>query len=366
MYIDRRFDAPTKTGTVAEGWIEINGERHKYREVDVDPQTEKAMNLAANKHGGDFDMKAVTDWLLELDSHNYDLSTVGFTHEELENIMAPVGGTEGLTDADAVPEPPKEAKTKRGELWILGNHRLLCGDATDKADVEQLMNGEKADMVFTDPPYNHGSEDTLIASTVRQSMKKLKNSEWDRAFDISATLKTIDYIRANDCTVYVCTSHHLAGKIFEWQAVTAMQGGYCVWVKPNPMPSLMKRHWTWDHELICYSTYGKHTFNFPITGHAPASWVFNKNQKNDLHPTMKPVELVEHAVSHSSKPDALVWDGFLGSGTTIVACEKTSRRCYGTEIDPIYIDVILTRWAKFTGKDPVREDGVTWSSLNAG
>ena len=256
-------------------------------------------------------------------------------------------------DADDVPES-RETRIQVGDVYSLGNHRLMCGDSTKAEDVAVLMNGEKADMVFTDPPYNHGSKDSLVASPVRRAMQQLKDSAWDKDFNIDETLKTIDGLRANDCTVYICTSHHIAGKIFAWQDIAAQQGGYVVWVKPNPMPSLMKRHWTWDHELICYSTYGKHTFNFPLEGHAPASWIVPKNQKNDLHPTMKPVEIPERAITHSSKQGDVVWDGFLGSGSTLIACEKTNRKCYGMEIDPQYCQVIIDRWEKFTGQKAVK------------
>jgi len=312
---------------------------------------------------------AIQAWsVLDLAGINLDLSSLdGMTLDidrlAIRGFEIEMADKAGEGDPDEVPEPAKPI-VQPGELYLLGDHRLLCGDCTDLLLVDRLMNGEKADMVFTDPPYNHGSEDALIASTVSQSMRKLKAAKWDKSFDIGATLASIDAVKAENSTVYICTSHHLAGKIFDWQAA-ATQGSYCVWVKPNPMPSLMKRHWTWDHELVCYSTYGKHTFNFPESGHAPASWTFNKNQKNDLHPTQKPVEVPEHAIKHSSKLGAIVWDGFLGSGSTLIACEKNNRKCYGMEIDPIYCGVILDRWAKFTGLDPHREDGIAWSDIKA-
>jgi DNA modification methylase len=126
----------------------------------------------------------------------------------------------------------------------------------------------------------------------------------------------------------------------------------------------MKRHWTWSSELVCYATRGKHTFNFPDSGHALNVWTFTKHSDGS-HPTQKPVEVCEHALAHSSQPGHRIVDLFLGSGSTLIACEKTSRRCFGMEIEPLYVDVILTRWATFTGRDPVREDGVKWSELKA-
>lgn len=273
----------------------------------------------------------------------------------------------GAGDPDDVPEPPKEAKTKRGELWQLGAHRLLIDDCTVKANVERLMAGEKADMVFTDPPYNVASETTCFdagSETRTKSMGKLKVAAWDVDFDPVSVFSSFELLMADDSTLYWCTSHHLAPAIWAWAKGWAKHSSYCVWSKPNPMPSLSKRHWTWNTELICYATKGKHVFNFPDGTHAPSTWEIMKSPKCDLHPTMKPIAVSEHAIAHSSTPGHLVADLFLGSGSTLIACEKTCRKCYGMEIEPLYGDVILTRWAKFTGHDPVREDGVKWSELN--
>lgn len=121
-------------------------------------------------------------------------------------------------------------------------------------------------------------------------------------------------------------------------------------VRPNPMPSLAKRHPTWATELICYATYGKHVFNFPIDGHALSWWSINKNSKNDLHPTQKPVAVPARAIELSSKPGAVVVDLFLGSGTTLIAAEQLNRTCYGMEISPQYCDVIVKRWENLTGQ----------------
>lgn len=269
-------------------------------------------------------------------------------------------------DADTLPDVPKVAKTKRGELWTLGAHRLLIDDCTVKENVGRLMAGERADMVFTDPPYNHAGKDDLVASPVSQAMQRLKDSEWDKNFDASAMLSRIDEAVAPDCSIYICTSWHLAGAIWEFYSTRSTHSSYCVWSKPNPMPSLMKRHWTWASELICYATRGKHAFNFPAEGHARNVWEIQKSQKNDLHPTMKPIEVVERAVSHSSNPGQAVLDLFLGSGSTLIACEKTGRRCFGMEIEPLYGDVILDRFEKYTGKTPVREDGKTWDEVKNG
>lgn len=271
-------------------------------------------------------------------------------------------------DEDEVPETPNEPKSRLGDLFLLGNHRLLCGDSTDVQTVSKLMNGERADMVFTDPPYNLGGnmDSGIYGGSSLNSHKELSDTKWDDEFDVKPAIRNILSVLAKDSSMYVCTSHFLAGDIWAETKETMDRIGWCVWDKNNPTPSLQKRHWTWCAELICYATRGKHTFNFPVTGHAPNVWRFNKEAHTEGHPTQKPVSIPQHAIDHSSKPGQIVLDLFLGSGSTLIACEKTNRKCYGMEIDPHYCDVILERWAKYSGKDPVREDGVKWSELKAG
>lgn len=287
--------------------------------------------------------------LKDLKSADFELDLLGFADDELAEYLGSTAGTEGNTDPDDVPDSAP-ARAKLGDLWQLGEHRVMCGDSTDKAQIERLMGGEKADMVFTDPPYNHASEDKLVAAASdSKAHADLMRSEWDKDFSFLDVAGSIEAAIAKDATVYVCTSWHLAGQIWGWMATRSSHYSYCVWHKPNPMPSLMKRHWTWASELICYATFGKHTFNFPNEGHASNVWTITK-KSDGSHPTMKPVELVEHAIAHSSKPDYRVLDLFLGSGSTLIACEKTGRKCYGMEIDPHYCDVIIKRWEDFTGR----------------
>ena len=143
---------------------------------------------------------------------------------------------------------------------------------------------------------------------------------------------------------------------------------WCVWQKPNPMPSLMKRHWTWNAELICYATRGKQIFNFPANGHALSVWSFNKVAKCDIHPTMKPVALVERAIRNSSKSRDIVLDPFGGSGTTMIAAERAGRRARLIELDPKYVDVIVQRWQVQTQREATLDGtGATFAqgALNA-
>jgi DNA modification methylase len=317
----------------------------------LSPTQRKAYVIADNRLAlnAGWDTSMLSLELAELKSEDFSLDLLGFDDDELEKLLNPetVPG-EGLTDPDAVPTDV-ETRCKPGDLWTLGGHRLLCGDSTNVQHVERLMGGEKADMVFTDPPYNHASDDKGVAASVSKAHADLMASDWDKNFSFLDVAGSIETALAKNATVYVCTSWHLAGQIWEWMSKRSSYSGYCVWHKPNPMPSLMKRHWTWASELVCYATFGKHTFNFPDEGHASNVWTIAK-KSDGTHPTQKPIELVEHALSHSSKSGQSVLDLFLGSGSTLIACEKTGRRCFGMEIDPKYCDVVLTRWEQFTGK----------------
>lgn len=307
----------------------------------------------------DLDLPGIANDILDFGP--FDIDLLGFENFTVDFAEKNAGNG----DPDETPEPPKIPKSQLGDLWILGEHRLLCGDSTNAKQVARLMNGEKADMVFTDPPYNVAGKTQMesLSKLRPNSYGKLKNSSWDQDFDPATLFPSLDFVLSENSSVYVCCSHFLAGAIWAWMESWGDYYGGCVWTKTNPMPSMHKRHWTWDHEHVCYATKGKHVFNFPADGHTKATWEIAKSPSNDLHPTQKPVAIPEHAILHSSLTNSLVADLFLGSGSTLIACEKTNRRSFGMEIDPLYCDVILTRWAKFTGKDPVREDGVKWSEL---
>lgn len=261
---------------------------------------------------------------------------------------------------DEAPEVQEEAVAKLGQIYQLGEHRLMCGDSTDAETVQLLMDGAKADMVFTDPPYNIASESKNYAAGYQESnhwfgkkMKGLKESEWDKDFDINNVLPILLDNLEENATVYICTSHFLAADIWKWMKEWADHYSYCVWAKTNPMPSLSKRHWTWNTELICYATRGKHTFNFPKEGNALSTWTMSKGNGGTDHPTEKPVAVPAMGITHSSKENDIVLDLFGGSGSTLIACEQTGRKCYMMELDPHYVDVIIKRWENFTGEKAV-------------
>lgn len=316
--------------------------------------------------GGGWDEEMLKLELAELAALDFDISEIGFGAEDLDELeMVEV---EGNTDPDEVPEVPADPVTVLGDVWVLGNHRLMCGDSTSIDAVEKLMDGQKADMVFTDPPYNIGSENKGIASDVSKAHKDLMAADWDKDFQIEAPLNCILAVMAKDCAVYVCTSHHLAGRIWAWMKEWSDHHSFCVWSKPDPMPSLTKRHWTWDTELIPYATRGKHIFNAENGHHSPSTWRINKQQGREKtgHPTQKPVAIPQHAIEKSSLNNHLILDLFGGSGSTLIACEKTNRQSRLMELDPKYCDVIVKRWQDFTGKKAIHESsGKSFDELKA-
>lgn len=271
------------------------------------------------------------------------------------------GGSGGAAVEDVEPQIDKAAElqkkwgTSRGQLWRLGEHRLLCGDSTSAEDVARVMGGEKADAVVTDPPYNMASDTVVFAKdapTHYRSSKTLAEAEWDKNFDPKGMFKAIEPILAESCVVYVYTSHFLIQQIWDWMKVWAKFYSYCIWCKPNPAPSLSKRHWTWATELVAYAVRGKHVCNYPDGTHALNWWAVTMPRHTTEHPTEKPMEVVKKPIEFSSIRGSIVFDGFSGSGTTIMACEQLGRKCRAAEISPEYVAVALERWSTATGKTP--------------
>jgi len=335
-------------------------------ETLTEPQI-KALRLADNKtNESEWDFELLDtelDGILDI-----DMSEFGF---EMETEFLPEEVVE-----DDVPEVPAEPKAKLGDLWQLGEHRLICGDSTDPAVIDRLMDGVKADMVFTDPPYNIASESKNFAATgktTKKTYKTLAESEWDKNFNIKPALENISAFSKKDSVAYICTSHFLIQTVWDWAKQFYDFNSYIVWCKPNPTPSLSKRHWTFATELIVYATRGKHTCNFPkrqnflsFYGYEEEAvsqiefcpemnyWILNKETHSTGHPTQKPIKLCAKPISFSSKKDDIVLDLFGGSGSTLIACEQLNRKCYMAELDPHYCDVIIQRWEDFTGQKAVK------------
>jgi DNA modification methylase len=263
------------------------------------------------------------------------LAMLGFSVDELDALLNPTQLTDGLTDEDAVPDVPEEPKTKLGDIYQLGNHRLMCGDSTSIDAVEKLMDGQKADMVFTDPPYN------IDYQGVKDKRDKIKN---DKMSDESFKDFLIQSLYSCE-TMYVCCSWQYAHLFKEaMEAIGRKPKAMIVWDKVNPAQHLDK--YFKQHELIFY--YGDFGGHKTIRGDV---WTL-KRQRNTVHPTMKPVELIELALNDQSDKK-IILDLFGGSGSTLIAAEKIGRQARLMELDPKYCDVIIKRWEDFTGQKAV-------------
>ena len=308
--------------------------------VDLDKQKEKMLNIALNKISGDWDRVIIKDLLLELDTGEYDITLTGWGEQEIEDLMTEfhVDPEEDDFDVDKAIEEIKEPICKRGDIWQLGNHFLICGDATVKEDVSRLMDGKKADMVFTDPPYGVNYQD------LKKKFNKILN---DKEEDIPKILKAITMF--GTIPYYICCNWQSYPLFFMILKDLIDIKAVIVWDKKRGVQNLDKYYKR--HEFIIYS--GAFGGEKTIDGDV---WELNR-EISDLHPTMKPIELCSKAINNSSKKDNIIVDLFGGSGSTLIACEQLNRKCYMAEIDPIYCDVIIKRFEEYSGKKAMMLNG---------
>jgi DNA modification methylase len=315
-----------------------------------------ADNRLAMSAGWDEDMLRLE--LEALKEEAFDLDLVGFTDEEIEKILTgPEEPKYGLTDPDDVPESENRTVTVAGDLWLLGEHRLLCGDATMLPDVEKVMAGAAADLVFTDPPYGVavasrvGTRGLSSAEARSLGTAKIANDE----LSVEALTEFLRVVFGNILAAtrkgacwYVTAPHGPMGLAFS-VALSEIDvwRHSLVWVKDALVMSRMDYHYR--HEPIYYGWTPGAPHNAVPTRDQDTVWECARPKRSIEHPTMKPVELVERAVRNSSRPGDTVLDGFGGSGTTIIACEKAGRHARLIELLPNYCDVAIRRWQEFTG-----------------
>lgn len=308
----------------------------------------RAYLLADNKltEMGEWDMDLVMSELTDLDAAGFDIEVTGF---ELE-LEEPE-----ITEDDFEPIPPEEPKAKLGQIYQLGNHRLMCGDSTSLVDVAKLMRDEKAEMVFTDPPWNvsYGQE----------------NERWKQRSILNDSMTTEDFKEFMN-SAFSCMHWASRGGAMAYIVMSAQEWG-------NLMLTLAANgfHWSstiiWNKDQLVLSRKDYHTKYEPIwygwKDDEPRVhplkdrkqcdvWDFDRPKRSDEHPTMKPVELVARAITNSSDKGDIVLDLFGGSGTTLIASEETGRRCFMMELDPKYVDVIIGRWEDLTGQKAVLLD----------
>jgi len=318
----------------------------------------RALVLADNKLAlnAGWDEELLRVELESLREDGCELDLVGFSDEELEALLAePEEAREGLTDEDAVPEEPETPVTRAGDLWILGEHRLLCGDATVTTDVERLLNGVSPVLMVTDPPYgveyDPGWRAKAGVNKNRSKLGRVQNdnrSDWREAWALF--LGDVLYVwHAGRHAATVQQSIEACG--FEIRS-------QIIWAKDRF--ALSRGNYHWQHEPCWYAVRNNAHWN----GDRSQSTLWHIKAREDDghgHGTQKPVECFRRPMLNNSAPGQVVYDPFLGSGTSIIAAETTGRICYGLEINPAYCDLILTRWQNFTGKVTTLEsDGRTF------
>ncbi|SUD95459.1 DNA adenine methyltransferase YhdJ [Ralstonia mannitolilytica] len=330
------------------------------------PTQRRALVIADNRiaENAGWDDQLLRVELEALQDEGFDLDLTGFDADALAELLAgdePDG--EGETDDDAVPEVSETPVSRPGDVWLLGGHRLLCGDATVAASYRTLLDGEPVDMVFTDPPYNVNYANSAKDKMRGKDRTILNDNLGDGFYDflLAALTPTIAHCRGG---IYVAMS---SSELDVLQAAFRAAGGkwstFIIWAK-NTF-TLGRADYQRQYEPILYGWPEGAQRHWCGDRDQGDVWSIKKPQKNDLHPTMKPVELVERAIRNSSRPGNVVLDPFGGSGTTLIAAEKSGRLARLIELDPKYVDVIVRRWQDWTGQQATREsDGVAFDDLS--
>ena len=323
---------------------------------DLTPEQAKAYRIADNRTGEiakwDYDLLPVE--LKELRADGFDLSLLGFDTSELEGLLAdpPNEGTEGETEPDAVPDAPEIPVSKPGEVYLLARHRLMCGDSTSKTDTARLMGGGKAVLYLTDPPYNVSLKGSTGLTIANDDMPAEEFRKFlDDAFGAAAS------VLEPGSAFYI---FHGDGESANFRLAAAQAGlevhETLYWIKNALVLGRFDYQYITESCLYGWTPGAAHRW-FSDRSQTNALH-FDKPLKNDVHPSMKPVEMLVYLIKNSSARGDVVLDNFGGSGSTLIACEQTGRVCRAMELDPKYCDVIRRRWAEF-----VHGEGCDWQAL---
>ncbi|NLE59330.1 MAG: ParB N-terminal domain-containing protein [Planctomycetes bacterium] len=369
---------------------------------DLTPERIRAYRIADNKTAelAEWNMELLPIELAELQGAGIDWSLLGFDSDDLAKLLDP-GIQQGLTDPDEVPEPPDEAITQPGDIWILGNHRLMCGDSSTVEDVDRLLDGQPIHLVNTDPPYNVKVEprsNNAIAAGLSSfpASDAIESADargmHHQGFDLArhkgkahATHKKLrpkdrplanDFVSDEEFERLLDAWFGNMARVLEPGRAFYIWGGYAncgnyppvlkrcelyfsqaiIWVKEHPV--LTRKDFMGNHEWCFYGWREGAAHVFLGPNNAVDVWPVKKvNPQSMIHLTEKPVELAVRAIQYSSRAGENVLDLFGGSGSTLIAAEQTGRRAYLMELDPLYCDVIVTRWEKFTGRKAERISG---------
>ena len=330
------------------------------------PTQRRALVIADNRiaENAGWDEAMLQVELAALQEDSFDLSLTGFDADALADLLAGEETTnDGQTDDDVAPEIPETPASRLGDVWVCGEHRVLCGDATETQAYTTLLGNELAYMVFTDPPYNVNYANSAKDKMRGKERAILNDNLGEGFYDflLAALTPTLAHCRGG---VYVAMS---SSELDTLQSAFRAAGGkwstFIIWAK-NTF-TLGRADYQRQYEPILYGWPEGKSRHWCGDRDQGDVWQIKKPLKNDLHPTMKPVELVERAIRNSSRPGDSVLDPFAGSGTTLIAAEKSGRRAWLMELDPKYVDVIVRRWQEWSGKQATRlSDGVAFDALS--
>jgi site-specific DNA-methyltransferase (adenine-specific) len=323
--------------------------------VGLTPEQARAYRIADNQTAtlSQWDDGKLVEELMALQTAGFDLDLTGFSAEDLSRLLAS-GGTEPQADPDDVPEPPAEPETRPGDLWLLGKHRLLCGDATKTEDFARLMDNTAADLLLTDPPYGVNYVGRTQAEMTIANDDLADDNQY-RSFLATAFRTTLDHVRpGGGFYVWHADVRGLPVRLAAGDA--GMQVRQClVWVKQTMV--LGRQDYQWRHEPCLYGWRDGAAHTWLGDRSQTTVLEFDRPSRNGDHPTAKPVDLFRYLVANSCPPGGRILDPFGGSGTTLVAAELVGRIAYLMELDPAYVDVAVRRWEAVTGQTAEREPG---------
>lgn len=326
--------------------------------VDDDEETSIRRALADNRTAelAEWDMSTLKDLFQDMGP---DIEVPGWNADEIEDLFGlPTDGINTEIIEDEPPEPQQEAVSRPGDIWLLGKHRLMCGDSTKEDDVAVLMNGAKADMMFTDPPWNVDYGNVKHNNTQGYKPRKILNDSMPadkfREF-LGLAFSSAKHSLTGGGMVYVVMSAQEWGNVMDALSSLAFHwSSTIIWCKDSLV--LSRKDYHTQYEPIWYGWDDSAPRKHPLKDRKQSDvWAIPRPKKSDEHPTMKPISLVARAVSNSSDDGDIVLDLFGGSGSTLIACEQTRRVCYMMELSPHYVDVIIRRWQTLTGGNAIHE-----------
>lgn len=315
--------------------------------VDLPKEDEKALNIALNKITGQWDDALLADLLLDLQESDFNLDLTGFEPPEIDDILSNIHDKELTEDEfDVEEELKKPTVSRRGDIWQLGKHRVICGDSTKSETYDQLLGDKKANLVVTDPPYNVDVEETA-GKILNDNM-----SDGDFYQFLLSMFTQVENHMETDASVYV---FHADTEGLNFRKAFKDAGFYlsgcCIWKKNSLV--LGRSPYQWQHEPCLYGWKKKGKHQWFSDRKQTTIWEYERPKSSKDHPTMKPIQLMAYPIQNSSMRGTIVLDPFLGSGSTLIAADQTGRICYGIELDEKFVDVIVKRYIEVTGDTEV-------------